>query len=208
MNPKILEYAGRLTVSGVPEGADALLLAEVSGLLSDQQQDRTLVHITRDDARLYPLADALAFFAPDLEVLTFPAWDCLPYDRISPNAALCSQRMRTLASLLVAKPSPKRIVLTTVNAVSQRVVSRETVKSSSFLARLGDQVDTEHLFTYLANKGYNRSATVMDPGEFAEIREVRRQLEKSGKLESTASDGVTGSLFGWISSAIKSLTDH
>lgn len=44
----------------------------------------------------------------------------------------------------------------------------------------------------------------LDPGEFAEIREVRRQLEKSGKLDT---DGSHHSLFGWISHAIKSLTD-
>jgi transcription-repair coupling factor (superfamily II helicase) len=44
-----------------------------------------LVHVARDDKRMAAMRAALAFFAPGLPVLTFPAWDCLPYDRVSPN---------------------------------------------------------------------------------------------------------------------------
>jgi transcription-repair coupling factor (superfamily II helicase) len=90
---KILEYAGRLTICGLPEGADALLLKELAESFAQSDthkahgthKGRTLLHITRDDARLFALKDALAFFAPQCQVLVFPAWDCLPYDRISPN---------------------------------------------------------------------------------------------------------------------------
>ena len=46
----------------------------------------------------------------------------------------------------------------------------------------------------------------LDPGEFAEIREVRRQLEKSGKLE-PENTGITDKLFGWINTAIKSISE-
>ena len=31
------------------------------------------------------LSRALAFFGPDIQVMEFPAWDCLPYDRVSPQ---------------------------------------------------------------------------------------------------------------------------
>ena len=44
-------------------------------------------------------AAALAFFHPGLEVLTFPAWDCLPYDRVSPNGEIVSRRIDTLTRL-------------------------------------------------------------------------------------------------------------
>ena len=56
-------------------------------------------------------------------MLRFPAWDCLPYDRVSPNPALVSERIATLARLLEARTRP-RIVLTTVNALVQRVPPR------------------------------------------------------------------------------------
>ncbi len=162
MNPKILEYAGRLTICGMPEGADALLLAELAGT-----QTRTFLHITRDDARLFALKDALSFFAPDCEVIVFPAWDCLPYDRISPNTTLTAQRMQALSQLLANNGKKSHIVLTTVNAISQRVPSRATMETTSLSTRVGDQLDTEKLIHYLSNNGYIRSATVMDPGEFA-----------------------------------------
>ena len=42
--------------------------------------------VARDGARASAFADALGFFAPEIEVLRFPAWDCLPYDRIGPSA--------------------------------------------------------------------------------------------------------------------------
>ncbi len=162
MNQKILEYAGRLTICGIPEGADALLLAELA-----EGQGRTFLHIARDDARLFALKDALSFFAPQCEVIVFPAWDCLPYDRISPNTTLTAQRMQALSQLLANNGKKSQIVLTTVNAISQRVPSRASMEQTSLSTRVGDQLDTEKIIHYLSNNGYVRSATVMDPGEFA-----------------------------------------
>ncbi|HEX4171885.1 MAG TPA: hypothetical protein VHY82_05335, partial [Acetobacteraceae bacterium] len=105
-------------VFGAPEGWDAFLLARRRGEFAGP-----ILHVTRDDARMARLAEALAFVAPEAEVLRFPAWDCLPYDRVSPNPALVSERIATLTRLL-EKPTRPRIVLTTVNALVQRVPPR------------------------------------------------------------------------------------
>ena len=105
-------------IHGAPEGWDAVLLARRGA-----EHKGPLLHITRDDARMARLAEALAFFAPDAEVLRFPAWDCLPYDRVSPNPALVSERIATLSRLL-EPATGQRIVLTTVNALVQRVPPR------------------------------------------------------------------------------------
>ena len=69
---------------------------------------------------------ALEFFAPDLPVMQFPAWDCQPYDRVSPHGGILAQRLTTLARLsrLVGRDKPL-IVLTTVNAIVQRVPARK-----------------------------------------------------------------------------------
>ena len=45
------------------------------------------------------LAAAIRFFWPALDILTVPAWDCLPYDRASPNAEIVSRRVDTLTRL-------------------------------------------------------------------------------------------------------------
>ena len=82
-----------ITVSGAPEGYDAQLI------LSELSKGAPVAHVARDDKRMAAMAEALRFYAPDLPVVVFPGWDCLPYDRVSPNADISAQRMATLAGL-------------------------------------------------------------------------------------------------------------
>ena len=90
-----------------------------------------LLVICRDGPRMAALARALAFFAPDIEVLQFPAWDCLPYDRVSPHAGVVAQRMTALSRLARVKGRDKpAVLLTTVNAALQRVPARDLDRAS------------------------------------------------------------------------------
>ena len=148
-------------VFGAPEGWDAFLLARRRGEFSGP-----VLHVTRDDARMARLAEALAFVVPEAEVLRFPAWDCLPYDRVSPNPALVSERIATLARLL-DKPTGPRIVLTTVNALVQRVPPRSAFAGASLELRVNGTVQPEKLARFLEANGYGRAGTVMEPGEYA-----------------------------------------
>ena len=125
-----------------------------------------LLHICVDDQRLSTLAEQIAFFAPDLEVLRFPAWDCLPYDRVSPSADALARRLSTLTQLL-RKTGKPQLVLTTVNAVLQRVVAREMIGKSSFTAASSQRVNGDTLLAFLADNGFSRVGTVVDPGDFA-----------------------------------------
>ena len=148
-------------VYGAPEGWDAFLLArrrtEAAG---------PVVHVTRDDARMARLAEALAFVQPEAEILRFPAWDCLPYDRVSPNPVLVAERVAGLTRLL-EKPARPRIVLTTVNALVQRVPPRTTFTGASMKLAVNATVEPEKLATFLEAHGYGRAGTVMEPGEYA-----------------------------------------
>ena len=94
--------AGRpLTFAGVPDGAEGLVIADLARTIAAGKNPPaiSLAVICRDGARMAVLSRALSFFAPDIEVLEFPAWDCLPYDRVSPHPAVVAQRMMTLARL-------------------------------------------------------------------------------------------------------------
>ena len=146
---------------GVPEGWDAQLLARRAA-----EHAGPLLHAARDDARMARLAEALAFFAPEAEILRFPAWDCLPYDRVSPNPELVSERIATLARLL-DKPTGPRIVLTTVNALVQRVPPRHVFRDASLTLNVGGVVKPESVTRFLEANGYGRAATVMEPGVYA-----------------------------------------
>src|SRR5215467_9933037 len=147
-----------VTLFGAPEGYDA---AAIGNLVSGQW-----LHVCRDDGRMARFAAALAFFHPDLEALTFPAWDCLPYDRVSPNGEIVSRRIDTLTRL--ATDSPDRlVVLTTVNALVQRVPPRQLFGGRVLLLRPGGRIGLDRLQSFFRNNGYIRTDTVREPGEFA-----------------------------------------
>ncbi len=124
------------------------------------------VFIMPDEAAMRALADAAHYFAPELETLSFPAWDCLPYDRSSPSLRSTSERLATLHALQRKADKPQ-LLITTVNAVLQRVLTPFRIRQ--LVARLapGEQIDRDRLATLLSANGYARTETVRDPGEFA-----------------------------------------
>ncbi|MGB0798517.1 MAG: transcription-repair coupling factor, partial [Planktomarina sp.] len=148
-----------ITTSGAPEGFDATIVAK-------EAQNGGAIHIARDSRRLSEMRSALNFFAPDLPVFTFPAWDCLPYDRVSPNADICADRMAALATFLLDMPKAY-VVLTSMAATTQRVPARSTLRDSVFQANLNDRVDEKSLRDFLVRMGFVQSPTVMEPGDYA-----------------------------------------
>ena len=165
----IASEPGRLTLAGAPEGFDALaLIALVDAERAVRPDGAAVFHVARDDARMATLIDALNFFAPELEVVAIPAWDCLPYDRASPHADIAARRVTALATLAQSAGSPMgRLIITTVNAAVQRVPSRDAMAGASFMLRTGGALDQDRFLAFLAANGYSRTGTVMEPGEFA-----------------------------------------
>ncbi|WP_227268047.1 transcription-repair coupling factor [Roseobacter weihaiensis] len=150
-----------ITVSGVPEGYDArYLLEEVA------RTGQPVLHVARDDKRLAAMQAALRFFAPQMPVVVFPGWDCLPYDRVSPNADVSAQRMATLAALTHSMPA-QFILLTTLNAATQKVPARRLLKDAAFSARVGSRIDEKALRDFLVRMGFVQSPTVTEPGDYA-----------------------------------------
>ncbi len=156
---------GRWTVAGLPEGADALALAELARTTGGQD----ILHVARDGQRLERLQDGLRFFAPEREVLVFPAWDCLPYDRLSPHPDIVAERLETLVRLAAPKRpgAPARIILASVGAALQKVPPRSLYAEAAVTLKKGQTVDVNWLTKFLGENGYGRSETVMEPGEFA-----------------------------------------
>ncbi|WP_299555014.1 transcription-repair coupling factor [uncultured Tateyamaria sp.] len=149
-----------ITVSGAPEGFDAKLI------LDEVAKGAPVMHVARDDKRLAAMQAALRFFAPDMPVLVFPGWDCLPYDRVSPNADISAQRMATLAALVHGMPD-QFVLLTTLNAATQRVPARDLLREAAFSATVGNRVDESALRNFLVRMGFVQSPTVMEPGDYA-----------------------------------------
>ncbi|EWY42093.1 transcription-repair coupling factor [Skermanella stibiiresistens SB22] len=126
-----------------------------------------LLHVALDDQRMARLAEAIGFFAPEVEIVQIPAWDCLPYDRVSPNVDIVSRRVEGLTRLIEPAGGRPRLILTTVNALLQKVPPRAVFSHATFRAGVGDRIDLDRLQAYLAHNGYTRAQTVREPGEFA-----------------------------------------
>jgi transcription-repair coupling factor (superfamily II helicase) len=158
-----------LTLASVPDGFDALVVADLARGLRAAEGPAALVHVSRDGQRQQVLDNALRFIAPEIEVLTFPAWDCQPYDRVSPNAAITAQRMTTLARLARSRSSEERprILSTTVNAIVQRVPRRVRMAAETFSAAPGNMVNMDALIAWLEVNGFLRTGTVRETGEYA-----------------------------------------
>ncbi len=150
----------KITLSGTPEGFDA------RALLDEVARGGPVIHVARDDKRMAAMQSALAFFAPDMPVVTFPGWDCLPYDRVSPNADISAQRMAALAGLVHGMPK-EFVLLTTLNSATQRVPARSVLRDAAFSAQVGSRIDEAALRNFLVRMGFVQSPTVVEPGDYA-----------------------------------------
>jgi transcription-repair coupling factor (superfamily II helicase) len=157
--------AGQRTIAGgVPEGLDALLLGELA-----RHAGAPIMHVARDGQRMATLEDAITFFAPDVRVLSFPAWDSVPYDRVGPNAEIVADRIEALSALAAREESDATplVLLTSVNAAVQRVPPRAFIEASSLNLRAGNVLNMGKLVERLESAGYVRTGTVTDAGQYA-----------------------------------------
>ncbi len=159
----------QLTLSRVPEGMEGLVIADLARSIAAKKDAPwpSLTVICRDGQRMAALERGLSFFAPDLEIHTFPSWDCLPYDRASPHASIVAQRMTTLARLARVKGGAASILLTTVNATVQRVPAKGLLAAQSLSAATGNAIALDGVTEWAERNGYLRTPTVRDTGEYA-----------------------------------------
>jgi len=159
-----------LTFANVADGAEGLVIADLVRAVAARSgaPATSALVICRDGPRMAALARALSFFAPAIETLQFPAWDCLPYDRVSPHATIVAQRMTVLSRLARIKGRERpAVVLTTVNAALQRVPARDLIGKQALSAAPGNVLGMEGVIRWLELNGFIRTSTVREPGEYA-----------------------------------------
>jgi len=158
---RILKARQPLTLAQVARGAQPLVMADLA-----RARTGRAVFIAPDDAAMRSVVDAAAFFAPELEVIEFPAWDSLPYDRASPALAISARRLAALHRLQAGK-AKAQLIVTTANAVLQRVLTPFRIRESVREFKPGVEIGRESLSALLQRQGYSRTDTVIDKGEYA-----------------------------------------
>lgn len=158
---RIINAKSPITLSSVARGAQPLVMADLARAASTRA-----VFVAADDQAMRAMAEATRFFAPELQVLEFPAWDCLPYDRASPALSISSARLSTLYQLQNGKHG-SQLVVTTINAVLQRVLTPFRIRESVRELKAGIEIGHNSLASLLQKQGYTRVDTVVDSGDFA-----------------------------------------
>src|SRR3990170_4405986 len=158
---RILDAKRPLSLTSVPRGAQPLVMADLARAAKGRA-----VFVAPDEQAMRAVTDAAQWFAPELQVIEFPAWDCLPYDRASPALSVASRRLAALHQLQAGKTG-SQLLVTTVNAALQRVLTPFRIREGVRELRPGMRIGYESLTALLQRQGYSRTDTVVDTGEFA-----------------------------------------
>ncbi len=150
----------------VPAGAAAAALVEAA-----TGRKGGLVHIASDERGAEVLAEIARAFAPGLEVLVFPPWDCLPYDRASPSASSMGARMAALLALAEGVEAP-RLVLTSPEALIQLTLPPSALHDASHPIVLDRDGEVEAVTAFARRTGYRAQDEVAEPGDVALRGEV------------------------------------
>lgn len=160
--PALTSVLGRSSaVLAVPEPARAVVIAALSTAM-----DRSPVVVavpTANEAER--LANDLAVFVGHDEVDLFPAWETLPFERVSPGIETMGRRLRTLWRLTDPGRRPK-VVVAPVRALVQRISDR-VEHIEPVIVGSGDRIDPVDLVDRLVEVGYRREHRVEHRGELA-----------------------------------------
>ncbi len=185
IDPRALATAREpLTLAGCVAGYAPWLMADVTRAATGRA-----VFVAADDASARAMVDAVTYFAPELQTVYFPAWDCLPYDRASPSMKVSSDRLAALA-VLAAPAAGAQLLVTTVNAALQRTLPRDRIAALTATIAPGARLDRDKLAAMLTANGFVRADTVIEPGEYA-VRGGLLDLFPAG-----ASDALRLDFFG------------
>ena len=163
---RVLQADRPLTLSGVPTGFLPWLAADLARAAHGTGHGGRAVVIAADEAAMRALADTVPLFAPEVQVVTFPGWDCLPYDRASPALRVMAERLSALNALQSKREAPQLLVAT-ASAASQRVLTPFRIRQLTRRVAQGDRIDRDALIGQLNALGYERTDTVADHGEYA-----------------------------------------
>ncbi len=126
--------------------------------------DKSMLVLTSTSREAEEFYQDLTYFFPDTLIEIFPAWDMLPYERISPFSDAIHHRVMVLNRILSAK---RLIIVTSVQAAVQNIIPAEDFKKQHVELVRGDDVPYELLLEQFVHLGYKRTPMVEGSGEFS-----------------------------------------
>ena len=156
-----LENWQNKTITEVCDGSEAFILADMASI------KRPILYIAPDGKNLNQTAQMLRLIRPEFEVVEFPAWDTVPYDRVSPNSEVTAKRVRALSDILFYDGKKPLIVVSSVGAVLQYLPPKKIFLNAKRTLKIGSKLDFNDFLHYVSINGYTRVEQVMEAGEYA-----------------------------------------
>ena len=163
---RVLKAHAPLTLAGVPAGFLPWLAADLARSAFAGARKGRAVAIVADEATMRALAETVPLFAPEVEALQLPGWDCLPYDRASPALRVMAERLATL-SAIQETPEKPQLVIATISAATQRLLTPFRIRQLTRRLAEHERIEREALIGQLNALGYQRADTVAEHGEYA-----------------------------------------
>ncbi|WP_144877086.1 transcription-repair coupling factor [Microbacterium sp. 1.5R] len=152
---------------GLVDGLDAPALAGLLGKRRAAGQPASLLAVVPTGRRAESLSQALAAYLPEAEVVTFPAWETLPHERLSPSPDTVGQRLQTLRRIADWSGEKPLVVVASVRAALQPIAGNlgDIVPLELSVGTRGYELD--HVAEQLVERAYSRVDMVSRRGEFA-----------------------------------------
>jgi len=162
----------------IANGAHPLRYAKAAAEtnLAKSVESSSVLVVMPTTASAEKLVEDLYFFLPPegdaaglessstVSVLPFLPWDVLPFDAISPSTAISAERIVSLTRLLQKRTA---VVVTTIDALAQRIVTPQTLTASSWDIAIGQALDRDAAVVEFDKRGYLRSTLVEEVGQLA-----------------------------------------
>lgn len=147
------------------------LPSDAQGFIASQIAHNFVNHdklfIVENDAQIELINQQLKFFNPDISIINFYGYDCLPYDRTSPKPQILSSRIKTLHTLSTRQENQNYFVITSINALMQKVVGQNLIKNLGLILEVKAKYSLDQICDFLINKGFVRHSNANNIGEFA-----------------------------------------
>jgi len=158
----IAQKSGRIDCIGLSGAQGAYAVARLYRRLQ-----RPMVVVLSDGEVAEHFAKNLLFFCepPAPQVIHFPAYNLLPFKFLAYHAQTAAERMRTLYTLIEGPAPP--VVITTIDAVMQKIIPKEQLIGFAELLMAGEETDRNRLIAKLNAGGYGHTAIVEEPGDYS-----------------------------------------
>ncbi|MFE6734425.1 transcription-repair coupling factor [Microbacterium sp. NPDC057650] len=149
------------------DGLDAPVIAGLLQKRADAGHPAAVLVVTPTGRRAESVAAALDAYFSDAEILTFPAWETLPHERLSPSPDTVGRRLETLRSISTWDGAKPLVVVASVRAALQPLAAN-LGDAAPLELRVGSRgLELEDAVEQLVERAYSRVDMVSRRGEFA-----------------------------------------